>query len=202
MKQLLSFSLFILSGFLHAGDVPASGDDIQPLKKGAKAPNPKLSTVEGTATDLTTLRNGTPTVLIFYRGGWCPYCQRHLMGLMDIEKTLTDNGWQLYALSPDQPSVLKEGLKDPNFSYTLVSDQDMNAAKDFGLAFKLNQTTLAKYKEYGIDLAQASGRNHQMLPVPAVILIDAEGVIQYIHTNPDYRKRLSNEKLLQAAGIK
>jgi len=201
MRSLQTALVFLLPLLVSAGAVPDKGEDITPLEKGAKAPNSRLKTVDNTEIDLTTLRNGKPTVLIFYRGGWCPYCQRHLTGLMEIEETLTENGWQLFALSPDQPSVLKKGVKDPSFQYTLVSDQDMNAAKDFGIAFKLDAKTLGKLDTYGIDVEKASGRDHHLLPVPAVILIDAEGVIQYVHTNPNYRKRLSNAELLKAAGI-
>ena len=52
---------------------------------------------------------------------------------------------------------------------------------------------------YGIDLEEASGYDHHLLPVPAVFVIDPEGVIDFQYVNPDYRARLDPNVLLAAA---
>ncbi len=50
--------------------IPASADDICPVKIGAKLPALGLTTVDGKAFDIQAAVAKKPTVLIFYRGGW------------------------------------------------------------------------------------------------------------------------------------
>ncbi len=42
----------------------------------------------------------------------------------------------------------------------------MEAAKAFGLAYKVDEATLKSLEGYGIDLKENSGEHHEMLPVP------------------------------------
>src|SRR5216684_4807795 len=78
-----------------------------PLKVGGSIPDVKLRTEEDKEVSLRKLVSEKPTVLIFYRGGWCPFCNRHLQSLVGIEKDLQDAGVQLLAISMDQPAKLK-----------------------------------------------------------------------------------------------
>ncbi len=181
--------------------IPQSPEDIQPLKAGDKAPNPALRSVDGKEVSLKDLQEGKPSVVIFYRGGWCPYCRRHLSALAEVEGKLKENGWKILALSPDKPEKLGTASKGSDFGYELISDSSMNAAKAFGVAFQLQQPTLMKLKEYKIDIEDASGERHHLLPVPAVFLVDAKGKVSFAHTNPDYSKRLAAADILKAAGL-
>ena len=73
-----------------------------------------------------------------------------------------------------------------------------NAARAFGIAFQLDAETVDLYRRAGIDLEEASGETHHGLPVPSVFVVDADGVIRFTHSNPDYKVRLAPEKLLAA----
>lgn len=168
------------------------------IEAGSQAPNPSLTTVEGEAQSLDSLRGEAPTVLVFYRGGWCPYCNRQLAALQEVLPQLKVKGWQLLALSPDKPEELKKTIENQKLDYTLVSDSKMEAAKAFGVAFQVDDATLNLYKTYNIDLVAASGQDHHQLPVPSVFLINAEGKITYVFSNPDYKVRLSAKELLKA----
>jgi len=75
----------------------------------------------------------------------------------------------------------------------------MEAAQSFGIAFRLDDATVKQFKAYGIDVEEASGYDHHLLPVPAVFVIDPEGVIDFQYVNPDYRARLDPQVLLAAA---
>jgi peroxiredoxin len=187
---------FVLSTLF--ADVAMNAEDADVIQVGAETPNPALVTMDGESTPLEDLRNGTPTVIAFYRGGWCPYCNRQLSALQEIMPELKEKGWQLIALSPDKPEELKKTIAGENLEYTLVSDSKMEAAKAFGIAFQVDQPTIELYKTYKIDLVAASGEEHQQLPVPSVFLIDADGKITYAYSNPDYKVRLSSEELLKA----
>ena len=172
----------------------------KPLAPGNRAPDAVLRVVSGDEIKLHAALAGKPTVLIFYRGGWCPYCTKHLMALANIVDDLKAAGHQLLAISPDQPAKLKETPDRDQLDYTLLSDSEMNAAKAFKIAFQVPEELVAKYKsEYQIDLEAASGKTHHLLPHPAVFVVDAKGVIRFAHVNPDYKQRLDPQAILKAA---
>lgn len=83
--------------------------------------------------------------------------------------------------------------------YALYSDRDLVAARAFGIAYQVPADQVARYKGYGIDLEAAAGRDHHMLPVPSVFLVEKGGTIRWVYSNPDYRVRPDNEILLEAA---
>jgi peroxiredoxin len=205
-KFVLGWTFSILSGVMMAlpafpadGVIAESAEDTKPLKAGVQAPDVTMENLEGEPIKLSELWSKQPIALVFYRGGWCPYCNTHLAALKDAEPELVKLGYQVVAVSPDKPAILKESADKAELNYELVSDSDAEAMKAFGIAFRLDDGTLQKYKEYGIDLEEASGEDHHALPIPAVFLIDQKGKIRWVHANPDYKKRVSNEKLVAAA---
>jgi peroxiredoxin len=183
----------------EATDIAASAQDVRPLSVGATVPPLTLAGVGGKAFDLDKAIKRQPTILIFYRGGWCPYCNRQLGQLQTIEPKLLDLGYQILAISPDRPAKLAESLDKHKLTYTLLSDHAMKAARSFGIAFRVDDATLAKYRGYGIDLEAASGEEHHLLPVPSVFIVGTDGVIKFSYVNPDYKVRLAPEDLLKAA---
>ncbi len=196
---LLGFAalLMIISGCIE-GDVAPSAEEVTPLEVGHEIPDVTLKDPFGNDTDLQNLISKKPTLLIFYRGGWCPYCNTHLSQLAEVEGELYDMGIQILAISPDKPSYLKESAMEHELNYKLLSDSDMNAAKQFGLAFKVDTTTVNRYKRNGLDLAERSGHDHYLLPVPAAFLVDTNATIQYRYFNPDYTVRIENNEILSA----
>lgn len=179
--------------------VPAAAEPKRPAV-GDAAPEVTLRTDKDAAFDLHAALKQKPAVLIFYRGGWCPYCTKHLAALAGIEKDLADAGFQLLAISTDQPSKLREKPENGALGYQLLSDSRMIAAKAFGIAFQVPDELVAKYKSgFGIDLEAASGQTHHLLPHPAVYVVDQKGVIRFAHVNEDYKVRLEPEKVLEAA---
>ena len=105
----------------------------------------------------------------------------------------------MVAISPDRPAELAKSLHAKGLGYALYSDSSLAAARAFGIVFQLDDATLAKYAEYGIDLEAASGQRHHQLPVPSVFLVAAGGKIEWVYSNPDHRVRPDNATLLQAA---
>jgi peroxiredoxin len=195
-------ALLLVCGVAQAEEQHSAPEDaahVRPLLMGADVPDVELTTMDGKSVALRSLVEQKPAVLVFYRGGWCPYCTTHLADMAKIESKLSEMGYQILAVSPDKPQKLKETKGDSDFEYDLYSDADMEAAKAFGIAFKVDDATIEKYEEYGIDLTEASGEDHHMLPVPAVFLVSQEGVVEFKYVNPDYRTRLNGDVLLAAA---
>jgi len=172
---------------------------VKPLAVGAKVPAAELQTLDGQQTTLAKVLSGEPTVLIFFRGGWCPYCNRHLASLAKTLPELKSRGYQVVAISPDTAASMKQAAKKHQLELTLLSDSDAEAMRRFGLAFRLDDKTLKRYGEFGIRLQSFTDIEGKVLPVPAVFLIDKQGVISFAHHDADYKQRLSAEKILEAA---
>lgn len=196
--SLVFFSLlFPLTSFSE--NIPTDAEDIKPLGTGVALPDAQLRTADGKDTSLKSLAQGKKTVLVFYRGGWCPYCNTYLGELQELQSEIMNKGYQILALSPDRPEKVSKSIKDQNASYTLLSDSKMNAAKALGVAFRLDDATVKTYKsQYSIDLEADSGEKHHLLPVPSAFVIDAYGQVTFAHSNPDYKVRISKEELLKA----
>jgi peroxiredoxin len=189
----------ILPIFLLAAMLAQAQASPTPVKAGDLIPDVTLRTEEEKEVRLRKVVSERPTVLIFYRGGWCPFCTRHLQSLAGIEEDLNKIGAQLLAISMDQPAKLKATPDRDKLGYRLLSDSDAAAAKAFGVAFKVDGATVEKYKGYGINLEAASGRDHHILPYPAVFVAGTDGKVLFAHVNPDYKVRLEPEKVLEAA---
>jgi len=174
------------------GKIAASATDVVPLDKGANVPKLTLKAADGKAFDLNAAVAKKPTVLIFYRGGWCPFCNTQLSGLVGIVKDLTDAGYQLLAVSPDKPEELAKTMDKDKLTYTLLSDSDAAAIQAFGLAFKAASTQFNMLEQY-------SGATHHALPVPAVYILGTDGAIKFVHFDPDYKVRMDPAKILEQA---
>src|SRR5271156_3874717 len=186
--------------FLLVGTLLARAETIpSALKVGDSIPNVTLRTMEDKEVSLQKLVSEKPAVLVFYRGGWCPFCNAHLQSLSTIMDDLTKEGVQLIAISMDQPSKLRETLQKDKLDYTLLSDSDASAVKAFGISYKVDDATLEKLKTHGVDLDAATGNSDHILPHPAVFVVTTKGVIRFAHVNPNFKVRLEPSKILEAA---
>ena len=168
------------------------------MKGDSISKNIKVRDIEGKEFNLDSLFYQNPVVLVFYRGGWCPYCNLQLQNLRKIIPELKSLGTKLYAISPDTPMELKKSLDKHQINYTLLSDSKLAAAKEFNISFKVDGQTLEKYKKYKIDINKASGENHNLLPIPSVFIIDKQGNVVFKHSNKNYKVRLDEIKILSA----
>ncbi len=181
-------------------NAPDRAEDTQPMKPGAVLPDPAVASLEGEKMPLSKVLGGKPAVLVFYRGGWCPYCNTQLSGLRKIVGDLEELGVRLIAVSPDSPESLKAGLEKTPVEYQLLSDSSAELIQALGIAFKVDEATREKYQGYGIDLEKASGgQDHFLLPVPSVYMVDAGRTIRFQHSDPDYKVRLEEDAVLTAA---
>ncbi|MEQ8523706.1 peroxiredoxin-like family protein [Gracilimonas sp.] len=195
---LLSISV-LSSPFIQAQNYAESADKVTPLLISSEIPDVSLKNIDGETVSLRSRVYEQPTILVFYRGGWCPYCNRHLAELKKIEEELYEIGYQILAISPDRPEKLKATLNENELGYTLLSDSPMEVTKAFGLAFKVDPKTVERYISLGIDLEADSGYDHHLLPAPAVYIVNTEGIVRFNYVNPNYRERINGDVLLSAA---
>jgi peroxiredoxin len=179
--------------------IPADPAQVHPWPVGARAPMFKGVTADGKVRSFNPDGIRQPTIVIFYRGGWCPYCNMQLRDLRLVEPQLRAQGFEIVFLSTDRPEILYSSLKAADIHYTLLSDSHLEAAKAFHVAYHLDDATIAKQKQYGVDLEKTTGTTLHELPVPSVFIIDTTGTIRYVYSNPDYKVRLASDALLTAA---
>lgn len=134
-------------------------------------------------------------IFIFYRGEWCPYCQRHLAAIGRQKAMIDSLGYEIVGISPDMVNFGRALKEELALDYQLYADPEMKISNAFGLTFTVDDATLERYDGYGIDLEANSGQDHHQLPVPAVYIV-RNGVIVFSYINPDYRQRLSEEVLI------
>ncbi len=202
MKRSRFIAAFILStafSAVTAYSVPDSAEDICPILIGNPLPKITLKQPNGSKFSLNKAVAEKPTLIIFFRGGWCPYCNVHLQELQKIEPAIIKAGWQIIAISADKPEIVTMPGAEGKLNYRLLSDNDMEAAAALGIAFRVDHSLVQKYKtEYKIDIERDSGRTHHILPAPAAFLVDAKGIIQFSYVNPNYKIRLSPAVILEA----
>lgn len=187
LAAFLSIAIFSISQ-----EVPKEATDISPLLVGEKIPDVTLADISGKDISLLTLAAQRQTVIVFYRGGWCPYCNTHLAELQSIEKDMLDMGYQIVAISPDSPESLNASIDKHKLNYALLSDGKSEAARSFGLAFAAPERYAERLLKYSNNL------NKDILPVPAVFVLNKQGEILFEYINPDYKKRLKGTLLLAA----
>jgi peroxiredoxin len=189
-------ALLALTAFAGIPDNPGL---VQPLSVGAQAPAFSARTTDGVLRTFSPDGYKKPTVALFYRGGWCPYCNQQLSDLRLVEPKLRANGFEIVFLSTDRPELLYSSLQSADIHYTLLSDSQLEAARAFHIVYHVDDATLAKMREYGIDLEATTGTKQHELPVPSVFIIDRAGIIRYVYSNPDYTVRLGANALWAAA---
>lgn len=200
-KSLLISALFVLSSQVIAAtatNIAESAEQVSPLLPGLAVPNIELKDQYGKTVSLAERFKEKTTVLIVYRGGWCPYCSKQLANVQKIEKELADLGAQIIAVSPDSPEKLAESkITSPN--YQLLSDDSLLLAQKLGLAFYLDDKTAKIYRnKLGVNFVSLEGEVKVALPVPAVFVIDTNGLVNFQYANPNYKVRLTEDLLLAA----
>jgi peroxiredoxin len=165
--------------------VPEQMEAIQPLLIGATIPTLKLRKSTGEAFDVNAALREQPGVLLFYRGGWCGFCQKQLVELRQHYDAVQALGFQVLAISPDTPDNATETAEKYRLPFPVLSDTSMQSAIDFGIAWRVSD----RDDEYYAKLQRASGETHRILPVPAYFIVDATQRILFAYVNPNYRVR-------------
>jgi peroxiredoxin len=121
--------------------------------------------------------------------------------LQQIEDELIELGFQIIAVSPDSPESLSAAAEKGKLGYRLVTDPGMDAARAFGLAFRVSREAAASLTRAGVRLASIPGEPQPLLPVPAVFIIRTDGTVAFSYANPDYKVRLHPALFLAAARL-
>ncbi len=167
------------------------------LKVGDMAPDINAINQVGTKVELKQLLMKGDVVLVFYRGQWCPFCNRQLSKINDSLSFIIAKGATVVTITPETAENIKKTIEKTKASYSIVEDKGMVIMKSYKVNFAVDEKTIEKYKTYGIDFDKANGSNGANLPVPATYIIGKDGKIKYVFFNPDYRQRASVKEILE-----
>lgn len=162
----------------------------------SKAPDFKLKDQSGVEVSLKELRKKGQTVLIFYRGNWCPYCNKQLKGLQDSLQLITEKGAQLVAITPETQAGIDSTVLKTGAVFPILYDEEGKLAEAYQVGFTVDDRTVNRYKMAGIDLLKTNNQKTAVLPVPAVYIINKEGTITYRYFDDNYRRRVSVKEIL------
>src|SRR5687767_6906825 len=91
-------------------------------------------------------------VLVFYRGEWCPYCNRELSRLQDSIRFINEKGATVIAVSPEKPENIQKTMEKTKASYSIISDEGLKIMKAYDVEFEVPENTVTRYRNTGIDI--------------------------------------------------
>ena len=160
------------------------------LQPGDIAPDFILPNVDGRSVRLYSELERGPVVLVFYRGGWCPFCNIHLRGFQKSLAEFKAAGAQVVAISPQLPDQSLTTQEKDELAFPVLSDVGLNTARAFGVAFELPKALLDLYADFDQPLENSNGvEGAKELPLPATFVIRADRTIAYAHVEADFMRR-------------
>jgi peroxiredoxin len=165
---------------------------------GSQAPDLIIETEMNDKVAFHTLYQKQPLVVIFYRGYWCPSCNRYLSNFaqraIDIEKA----GAKIVAITPETYENTQKTKDSTGVDFMVISDLDGSIMQAFDVQFDVTNdydTMILENLDASIRTSNAS--KESILPVPATYIINTNGEIVFKQFNPDYNKRASVDEILE-----
>jgi peroxiredoxin len=175
------------------------GIPAEAVKTGDRLPPFTLQDATRTPVSLGQLVETGPAVIVFYRGGWCPYCNLALRTYQrELLPELGAFGARLVAISPQTPDQSLSTAEKAELAFTVLSDPGSRVARSIGIAFQQAGEVLAAQRQLGLDLAQVNAEGSTQLPRPAVLIIDQNRTVRFADVQPDYTARTEVADILAA----
>lgn len=170
------------------------------LSVGDDAPAFSVNDIQDKKINLDSELAAGPVVLVFYRGGWCPFCNTQLRSieskLMPALKSLNAS---LVAISVDKPDEELKTKQRHGLSFRIVSDPKAVLLGKYNVKYQVPDDLVATYKaKHEIDLEKSSGEKHHIIAVPAVFVVNKARKVVYSFVDEDYKKRAPEEAILAA----
>lgn len=191
MKKILLPVILLLTVFAASAQEAPEG-----LFINSKAADFKAKDQHGNEVRLKDLLKKGKVVLVFYRGQWCPYCNKYLQKLEDSLALIMEKGATLVAVTPELPENITKTIDKTKAEYPILYDEGMKIMKAYEVEYGVPENTLKRYRNTGIKLDENNGKNGNFLPIPATYIIDKDFSIAYRYFDADYKKRPSVKEIL------
>jgi peroxiredoxin len=166
---------------------------------GSSAPDVMLKMKNGEEVSLSSFYDKQTLVLIFYRGYWCPVCNRHLSSLAENSEALNKKGVAFLAISPESYENIEKTKEQTDLDITFISDSSATIMKAFDVAFQVTDDYHQKIEQnLNASIQETNANGEAVLPVPATFIIDRNGEVIYKQFDLDYKNRAGAEDILGA----
>ncbi|PKP09510.1 MAG: alkyl hydroperoxide reductase [Bacteroidetes bacterium HGW-Bacteroidetes-4] len=198
MKQKLLILLTLIMSQNMFSQNTRNAEEAKGLTIGSVAPLFKALDADSNEFNLSEALTKGSVVLIFYRGFWCPICNKHLGQIQDSLKLITDSGATVIAISPEKPEYLEKMADKSGAKFKLLYDEAYKISDAYDVTFTPSGSTLLLYNTaLGAKLKETHSDDSQRLPIPATYIISKEGTIVWRQFDPNYKNRSTVDEILK-----
>ena len=162
---------------------------------GDRAVDFELPEIGGRNLRLSELWAAGPVVLVYYRGGWCPFCNQYLAVLQKSLLDIHALDAQLVAVSPELSKHGQVTQEKNKLTFPLVSDAANQVARQYGIVYRISDKVIPYYNQF-LDIEEYNGDLSYELPLAATYVIDTGGVVRYAFLEADYKQRADPQEVL------
>jgi peroxiredoxin len=178
----------------------AAGVPGEVIKPGTTLSDATLIDPFGTETTLyQAVPAGQPAVIVFYRGAWCPFCNIALNTYQEVLlPQLQIRDVALVAVSPQKPDGSLTMQQKHHLTFSVLSDPNLKLADQVGVVMHLSEVTRQAVIDAGLNFAARNVDGSPALPMPTVLIIDADHVVRWTKVNPDWTERSEPAEIVAA----
>jgi peroxiredoxin len=175
----------------------AEGVPADVIKVGDTLETFTLDDATGTPVTLESLVDTGPAVIVFYRGGWCPYCNLALRTYQrEVLPELSGIGGRLVAISPQTPDESLSTAEKSELEFAVLSDPGSRVARNIGIAFQEAEEVLEAQRKLGLDLRVVNAEGSTHLPRPTVLIVDTDLKVRFVDVQPNFTARTEVDDIL------
>ncbi len=167
------------------------------IRAGHFAPTFRLQDLHGGSLALIDLIERGPSIISFYRGLWCSFCDTAIEALAGIEDHVRSLGATHVAIGPP-PGDDRQRVRLAEFPMPMLIDRGLRVSSAYGLTIDLPSDLREQYAKAGCAPPNAADGGKWLAPIPATYLVDRTGRIAMATIDTDYRNRLEPSQLLSA----
>jgi peroxiredoxin len=176
-------------------EVRASGILDKAINVGDFAPEFTLTNAVGKQVSLYDELHKGPVVLVWYRGGWCPYCNLQLQHIQMKLTEIHQAGGQVIAISPELPDKTMTTKERHSLQFQVLSDTSNEVADCYKLAYTVPSYVVDHY-DLSSKISSYNGDEENRLPLAVTYVIGKNGVVEYAFLDADYKNRATPEEII------
>ena len=176
-------------------EVRNSGILRKAINVGDNAPEFTLVNAIGEYVSLYDQLEKGPVVLVWYRGGWCPYCNLQLQHIQMKLSEIHQAGGQVIAISPELPDRTMTTKERHMLEFQVLSDTNNKVADDYKLAYTVPDYVVDHY-DLSSKLNAHNGDEENRLPLAVTYVIGKNGIVEYAFLDADYKNRATPEEII------
>jgi peroxiredoxin len=151
---------------------------------------------DGREISVLDLFQGKRVLVSFVRGSWCPFCNIEMTHLLAYHEELKAMNVEVMVISPMNIEAIKQWKVDMGMSFTIAQDKELKLSKSLGIDFELQDFVQPHYEALGIDVRAINDTEKAELVLPAVYLLDENGIITYRYMDVNYGNRLDLKEVI------